>query len=375
MVPVVVRLEQAGVCGCGRIVAAGERAGTTRQPGHVVCLPCLAAFSAGPSDAAKADDTGVAQGDATPAVGDPVDGPDGPLGASDGGPVRELRAPVAVVIPADWGPPSPGSVPSWQRSAGVAGALSPAAPATATDAAPVSAPAHVAAPAAPDPAPDAAPAPTTPLVAPASSVVAVASEAVAVVTPSHRRRTLLPPGLLALRPSRGRQPGVAGHPDAATRALLEAAADSGVLSLHDRRMPGRRGRIAHLAVGAGGVFVIDVVHGKSASVEVRPVDERKPDTRELLVGGRSMASTVEATRGRVATVRALLDEVQLSAVPVVGVVCFVDATVRSDAEPEVAGVQVTGRAGLPTLVDAEGALDREHRETLLEYLTDRLPAA
>ena len=103
--------------------------------------------------------------------------------------------------------------------------------------------------------------------------------------------------------------------------------------------------------------------------------ELAPVARELLVGGRPMTSTVTATLGRVAVVRALLDEVELSAVPVVGVLCFVDAPVPADAELEVEGVLVTGKSGLPALVRSAGALDTDHLETLLEYLAERLPSA
>jgi hypothetical protein len=431
MVPVVVRLEQAGVCGCGEVVAAGERAGTTRQPGHVVCLTCVAAFSTDPDDAEP----------------------------HDGGYAPELPAPVAVVIPADWASPAPITLPAWQRSAGVATALPPAltlAPRPAPPAAPAAPPAlvppvpappavaaapatppdeqvpvptaatadsapapsvqaatsprvvdsqpaaaarmprgsgpesppavEVAAPTAQDapvaaPVQDATPPPVAEVTTPDTEVVDVppadvpaTAEAVAMAVPSHRRRTLLPAGLLGLRPSRGRQPGSTGQSDAATRAVLDSAGATGVLALHDRRVPGRRSRIAHLAFGAGGVYVIDVVRANKARIEVLPGDDLDSHPRDLLVGGRPMTGTVEATQARVAIVRALLEEVELSSVPVIGVMYFVDATVPSDSELEVAGVRVVGRGGLAALVASDGAFDVEHRETLREYLTERLPA-
>ena len=406
MVPVVVRLKEAGVCACGQVVAAGERAGSTRRSGLVVCLSCVAAFSTAPDE-----DILSVYYEA------PAPGQDADLSVP-------LPEPVSVVIPPDWGPSTPSKLPAWQRSAGITVDLPPAAPVSpgrhrrldapvvgqfappspveedALRAAEVESPVPTPVPGAPaapvaetpPPAPAAetppsapvetapvAPAPPVDAAAaeapePAPSVIAVSHEAVAIVGPSHRRRTFLPAGLLALRASRGRDPGVTGTPDGATRAILDAAADAGVLSLHDRHMPGRRGRIAHLAVGAGGVYVIDVVRAKNASVEVRPADEPAPVARELLVGGRPMTSTVNATQGRVEIVRALLDEVGLSAVPVVGVMCFVDAAVPTDADLEVDGVQVTGKTGLPALVRSEGALEGDHLETLAEYLAERLPA-
>lgn len=376
MVPMVVRLREAGVCACGQVVAAGERAGSTRQTGRVVCLSCLAGFSAGP------DEDGPALQEAptdSPHAANPSADSASAEDRSAANPVHELPEPVAVVIPADWGPSKGTSLPAWQRSAGVAATLPAPAPATPRPVDPPAPPVVVqfAAPTpAPVPAPaveSATPAPTPAPAAP--SVIAVSHEAVAIVGPSHRRRTFLPAGLLALRASRGREPGVTGHPDGTTRAILNGATDAGVLSLHDRRMPGRRGRIAHLAIGASGVYVIEVVRAKNARVEVRPVPELALDGQELVVGGRTMTSTVTATQGRAAIVRSLLDEVGLSAVPVIGVMFFVDAAVPDDSELEVSGVQVVGRTGLPGLVRNEGALGPDHLETLLEYLTERLPAA
>ncbi|GAA2159002.1 hypothetical protein [Pedococcus bigeumensis] len=382
MVPEVVRLKEAGVCGCGQVVAAGERAGWARRARRVVCLSCLAGFSTPPEEDGS-----------TMYYEAPVDG-------DDEAQLLGLPEPVAVVIPADWGPSAPSSLPSWQRSAGITvdlPAAAPVSPAAADPAGPsvvvqFTPPAPVDEDAGPTSCPTPAvdvttarpPAPaedvtTEPPTAPAvevvadASVVAVSHEAVAIVGPSHRRRTFLPAGLLALRASRGREPGVTGLPDGATRTILDAAADAGVLSLHDRRMPGRRARIAHLAVGASGVYVIDVVRAKNASVEVRPVDDPAPLARELVVGGRPMTPTVTATKGRVDIVRGLLDEVGLSAVPVVGVLCFVDAAVPSEGGLEVEGVRVTGKDGLSALVRSEGALDADHLETLVEYLSERLP--
>lgn len=358
MVPVVVRLDKAGVCGCGAVVAAGDRAGSTRHPGRIVCLTCLAAFSAGPEGESQSE---------TP-EDEPVNQ------APDDVSPQELRTPAAVLIPANWAPSDPITLPGWQRSAGVAVALPAEAPPTARPAA-AGAPAAVAEATTPHTVDAAArTTPKAPEAPEAPPLVAATVEAVAMTVPSHRRRTLLPAGLLALRSSRGRQPGSTGSSDSTVRALLDSAADAGVLALHDRRMPGRRGRLAHLALGPGGVYVIDVVRAKHASVVVRVDDELDPDTPELVVGGRPMTQAVSAARGRVAIVRGVLDEVELTTVPATGVLCFVDAAVPSDTEIEVAGVRVVGRTGLSALVASEGALDRDHLDTLVEYLTEQLPA-
>ena len=55
MVPEIVRLERPGMCDCGELVAAGQRAGYAAPQERVVCLACLSRLSAspGPDDAPR----------------------------------------------------------------------------------------------------------------------------------------------------------------------------------------------------------------------------------------------------------------------------------------------------------------------------------
>ena len=92
-----------------------------------------------------------------------------------------------------------------------------------------------------------------------------------------------------------------GKPQAAVCAILDAATTNGVLSLHNRRVPGRRGRIEHIAIGAAGVYVIDVLHFKNASIEVRPTGEADATGDDLVVGGRVMTAAVRAIAQRTST--------------------------------------------------------------------------
>lgn len=102
---------------------------------------------------------------------------------------------------------------------------------------------------------------------------------------------------------------------------LDALASDTLRLLHDRRIPGSKANIDHLAVTARGVYVIDAKkyrgrpHLKVEGGILRPRVER------LLVGSRDCTKLVDGVVKQVDVVRALLQD----HVPVHGVLCFVEA--------------------------------------------------
>jgi hypothetical protein len=91
--------------------------------------------------------------------------------------------------------------------------------------------------------------------------------------------------------------------------------------LHDRRIPGSRANIDHLAVTPTGVFVIDAkkYHGRPRlKVEGGLL---RPRIEKLLVGTRNCTPLVDGVIQQVAIVRDQIDD----SVPVHGVLCFVEA--------------------------------------------------
>ena len=195
--------------------------------------------------------------------------------------------------------------------------------------------------------------------------------------PASRRRAGLFSRLLTVRTFRTQQaqPRVS-KPHAAVCALLDAATAKGVLSLHNRRVPGRRGRIEHIAVGAAGIYVIDVLHFKNASIEVRPAGDPDAATDDLVVGGRVLTPAVRAVAQRVEVLRLILLAAGLADVPVRGALCFVDGLLPlSVANLEVRGMHVLRPSGLTALVAGSGAIGLRDRETLREFLAERLPAS
>jgi hypothetical protein len=182
------------------------------------------------------------------------------------------------------------------------------------------------------------------------------------------------PTVRAFRDHQGQPRASKSH--ATVRDLLDAATATGLLSLHNRSVPGRRGRIEHLAVGAAGIYVIDALHFKNASIEVRPADVADAPTDDLVVGGRVMTAAARAVSQRVEVLHLILVAAGLPDVPVTGALCFVDGLLPlSVTALQVGGVQVVRPSGLTALVAGPGPFDAGDRGTLHEFLAERLPAS
>ena len=412
MVPQIVRLERAGVCGCGELVAAGERAGYAAQQARVVCLACLAGMSAEP-DAAEAPGetalvpaTWTADEQAIAAT----------LNALRQEPPAAWRSsePEVLHVPTEWSAPVaepvaravagstqlPIALPRRKPRTGalldvdasgrtdlteaVAPRPTPSAPPPPTPAIPARAiPATAVSEPTPSevevrmlPAAHAAPSSDTDSDGRSSRHEAAVVEDLSMPAPAPRRRAGLFTRLLtvrAFRTQQAQQRVTKSH--AAVCTLLDAAAAKGVLALHNRRVPGRRGRIEHLAVGAGGVYVIDALHFKNASIEVRPTDDPEAGD-DLVVGGRVLTSAVRAVAQRVEVLHLILVSAGLPDVPVTGALCFVDGLLPlSVADLQVDGMHVLRPSGLTALVAGPGPLGSQDRETLREFLAIRLPAS
>jgi hypothetical protein len=192
---------------------------------------------------------------------------------------------------------------------------------------------------------------------------------------AHRGRAGLFTRLLTVRAFRTghAHARAASAPSEAVGAILEAAGVHGVLTLHQLRVPGHRGRIEHLAVSAWGVHVVDVKHLKNAAIELRPTGVSGSPV-ELVVGGRVMTTAAAATARRVAGIRSLLATAGLDNVRVTGVLCFVDGLLPLGVtDLALHGVHVLRPSSLTALVTRSGSLDAEHVLTLQEYLAQHLP--
>jgi hypothetical protein len=108
-------------------------------------------------------------------------------------------------------------------------------------------------------------------------------------------------------------------------AGLAGLADQGVRLLHDRRIPGTRANIDHLAIGPTGVHVIDAKRYRGPPRLHVQGGILRPRVERLLVGSRDCTRLVGGVRTQVDLVGSALDAAGLTEMPTHGVLCFVDA--------------------------------------------------
>lgn len=93
--------------------------------------------------------------------------------------------------------------------------------------------------------------------------------------------------------------------------------------LHDRRIPGTRANIDHLAVGPSGVWVIDAKRYKNKRPALH-VDGGilRSRTEHLRIGGRDGSKLVNGVQSQAQRVTAAIGD---EGPPVIGVLCFLEA--------------------------------------------------
>lgn len=101
---------------------------------------------------------------------------------------------------------------------------------------------------------------------------------------------------------------------------LDSIGSETVRVLHDRRIPGSRANIDHLAVTAGGIWVIDAKKYKGRPQLRIEGGILRPRVERLLVGRRDCTTVVDGVLRQVEVVRAVVGD----DVPVRGVLCFVE---------------------------------------------------
>lgn len=153
-------------------------------------------------------------------------------------------------------------------------------------------------------------------------------------------------------------------------ARLDDALDDTGIVLHDRRIPGSRANIDHLAVAASGVWIVDSKR-YSGTVQRRNVGGwLRPDVR-LRVGRRDCTQALEGvTWQRDNVERALGDE----DVPLEAVLCFVDSDWGWFAKPfRFDNVWVTWPKELCRMVLRTGPLNAEDVERIARRLARCFP--
>ena len=157
--------------------------------------------------------------------------------------------------------------------------------------------------------------------------------------------------------------GAAGEREVGAR--LDKLRTAGVLTLHDRRVPGRRTNIDHIAVSPAGVFVIDTknVAGKVSATR-----------NGLHVAGRRRDAMVTGVQGQTAVVRQALDDQPLSPDDIRGVLCFSRAELPW-SRPTPGGIALLNPRGLARTLRRPGPLSPGQVHHLATVLAQRLPIA
>jgi hypothetical protein len=106
---------------------------------------------------------------------------------------------------------------------------------------------------------------------------------------------------------------------------LDTLTEHGVQVLHDRRIPGTKANIDHIAVGQRGVFVIDAKRYKGAPSLRASGGLFEPRRERLMVGTRDCTSLVGGVHRQVSLVKNALEAAGFSGIPVFGMLCFVEA--------------------------------------------------
>lgn len=103
-------------------------------------------------------------------------------------------------------------------------------------------------------------------------------------------------------------------------ARLDSLATDDIADLHDRRIPGSKANIDHIAITRKGIWVIDAKRYKGRPELKIEGGILRPRVEKLLVGRRDCTKLVDGVLKQVGLLRDLLGDV-----PVNGALCFVEA--------------------------------------------------
>ena len=147
--------------------------------------------------------------------------------------------------------------------------------------------------------------------------------------------------------------------------------------LHDRRMPGSRANIDHIAVAASGVYVIDAKRYKG---KIR-IARRLFRAPRLMIAGRDRTKLIEGLSKQVAVVESIVAEVA-PGVPVHGCLCFLnpDGFMAESGLPvlrtlEIGGYRLLSPRRLAKRLNGAGSLTRDGALLVHTRLAERLRAA
>lgn len=156
---------------------------------------------------------------------------------------------------------------------------------------------------------------------------------------------------------------------------LLALQEHGVVTLHDRSVPGSRTTIDHIAVGPAGVFVIDVATSSRTAGSSGGREAPRCGQELRCVGIPHRTETVAAVRAGVALVHGVLDPAGRSPVTVRGILVASGISSRPlrDRPQGPGDVRICTPPMLVRAVGSRGPLTSDDVRDLAAVLRDALP--
>jgi hypothetical protein len=153
-------------------------------------------------------------------------------------------------------------------------------------------------------------------------------------------------------------------------ASLAKRCKNRVILLHDRRLPGGRANIDHLAVAPSGIWVIDAKRYQGKVAVSAPLFGQS----KLTIAGRDKSALADGLAKQVKAVRACVNEYR-DDVPVHGAMCFIDGDLPILRTPAFQGWPLLHPKALAKRLNATGPLDGASLRDLASTLAQRFPPA
>jgi hypothetical protein len=159
--------------------------------------------------------------------------------------------------------------------------------------------------------------------------------------------------------------------------MLDGLADHGVRLLHDRRIPGTRANIDHIAISPAGVFVIDTKRYQGRPQLRVEGGLLRPRVEKLIVGRRDCTKLVEGVKKQVELVRAAMVPIDpAGSIPVTGILCFVDADwPLIGGSFAISGIRVAWPKKTAELITDNGNANMEQVQAIQRELAAAFPPA
>lgn len=153
---------------------------------------------------------------------------------------------------------------------------------------------------------------------------------------------------------------------------LDDLASESIRVLHDRRIPGSRANIDHIAVAPSGVYVIDAKKYKGRPHLKVEGGLLRPRVEKLMVGSRDCTKLVDGVLKQVDVVR----DAGAAEVPIHGILCFVEADwPLIGGAFTTHGVEALWQKRLASKLSADGPLDTATIAALHKRLATTLTTA